>query len=220
MEKKPLNFVVKDAREAAKRLNEIVEKGGFNFDFGINEEYVTTVSKNSDGSTDKTKEKRFRLVGFVDMYVGEELAPLDAVRKDLKEVQEERKEMNRILNIMHKSSFAPMSIFLLLVAIFTLTFGILTIAKILPLPGDQLPIAIILVIIGALALGGSIALFILRRNKKLHLLSEEDEILRKDEELKNKEMEIDSRVPSWYKEALWRNEGSELRNASQHFILK
>lgn len=220
MEKKPLNIVVKDANEAAKRLNEVVEKGGAEFDFGINEEYLITVSKNSDGTTSESKQKVYRLIGFVDTCVGEELDSLNAVREDLKAVKKEREEMNRTLNIMNKSAFAPISILLLCIAIFTLVFGILTLAKVLPLPAGQIPIAIVLVVVGVLSLGGSIALFILRKNKKNALLARKDEILNSDEELKNKEKEIDSRTPSWYKNALWSAEGNTFKNASQRFELK
>ena len=220
MEKKPLNIVVKDANEAAKRLNEVVEKGGAEFDFGINEEYLITVSKNSDGTTSESKQKVYRLIGFVDTCVGEELDSLNAVREDLKAVKKEREEMNRTLNIMNKSAFAPISILLLCIAIFTLVFGILTLAKVLPLPAGQIPISIVLVVVGVLSLGGSIALFILRKNKKNALLARKDEILNSDEELKNKEKEIDSRTPSWYKNALWSAEGNTFKNASQRFELK
>ena len=220
MEKKPLVMVVKDARDAAKQLNEIVEKGGYNFDFGISEEYVTTVTKKSDGSTEQTIDKRFRLTGFVDTFVGEELNSLNAVREELKAVKKEREEMDRTLKIMNKSAFAPISILLLAIAIFTLTFGILTLAKILPLPGAQIPIAIVLTIVGVLAIGGSIALFILRLRKKKALLANEAEIIRQDNELKAKEGGIDSRVPQWYKDALWRAEGNQLINSTQRHILK
>lgn len=220
MEKKPLTLAVKDAKDAAKQLNEIVEKGGSNFDFGISEEYSTTVTKNSDGTTTEEKTKHYRITGFVDTYVNEELEPLNAVREDLKQAKKEREKMNRTLNVMNKCAFAPISIFLLCVAIFTLTFGILTVAKILPLPAGQIPIAITLIIVGALALGGSITLFILRRNKKKALLANKDEILRQDEELKTKEQEIDRRTPQWYKDALWTADGNTLKNASQKHIFK
>ena len=220
MEKKPLVMVVKDAQEGAKRLNEIVEEGGHNFDFGVMDEYVTTVTRNSDGSTSSSKEKHFRFTGFVDMFVGQELDSLNAVREELKASKKERAEMNRTLNVMNKSAFAPISILLLGIAIFTLTFGILTLAKILPLPEEQIAIAIVLTIVGALALGGSITLFIFRRKKKLALLANKDEILKQDEELKNKERSIDSRTPQWYKDSLWTAEGNKLRNASNKFILK
>lgn len=220
MEKKPLVMTAKNAKEAAKRLNEYVEKGGFNFDFGINEEYSTTVTKNSDGSTSETKEKYYRFTGFVDTYVGDELAPLTLVREDLRNVQKEREEMNRTLNIMNKSAFAPISIFLLAVAIVTLLLGILTVSNILPLPAGQLPIAIVLIVVGALALAGSIALAILRGNKKKALLANKDEINKQDEDLKNKENEINKRVPSWYKDALWSAEGNTIKNATQKHILK
>ena len=174
MEKKPVVMVVKDAEEAAKRLNELVEKGGYNFEIGFSDEYVTTVTRNSDGSTSSTKEKRHRITGFVDMYVGEELDSYNAVKEELHAVQKERKEFNRTLNIMNKCAFAPISIFLLIVAIITLSLGILTLAKLLPLPAGQIPIAIVLTVVGALALGGSITLYILRRKKKLELLSRKD----------------------------------------------
>lgn len=220
MEKKPVNIVVHDAREGARRLNEIVESGGFNFDIGINEEYVTTVTKHSDGTSSEEKEKVFRIIGFVDTYVGNELDSLNAVREDLKNIKKEREEMNRTLNVMNKSAFAPISIFLLIIALLLLTFGILTLAKILPLPAGQIPIAIVLVIVGTLALGGSIALFITRLNKKKALLANKDEIINKDNDLRNREAEIDSRTPSWYKNALWSYEGNTLRNASHRLTLK
>ena len=35
MEKKPIVMVVKDANDAAKKLNELVEKGYYSIDFGI-----------------------------------------------------------------------------------------------------------------------------------------------------------------------------------------
>ena len=89
MEKKPLTMVAKDAKDAAKKLNEYVEKGGFNFDFGISEEYSITVSKNSDGSTKEEKEKRYRFTGFVDTYIGDELKPLLDVRQELEDVKKE-----------------------------------------------------------------------------------------------------------------------------------
>ena len=220
MEKKPVNFVVHNAEEAAKRLNEIVEKGGFKFDIGINNEYVTTVTKNSDGSTSSEKQRVYRIIGFVDTYVGEELDSLNAVKEEIKTTKKEREEMNRTLNIMNKSAFAPISIFLLCVAVITLVLGILTLAKVLPLPAGQLPIAIVLTVVGVLALGGSIALFILRKNKKAKLLENKDEILSKDEELKERERNLDSRTPEWYKDALWTAEGNIFKNKSQRHELK
>ena len=220
MEKKPLTMVAKDAKDAAKKLNEYVENGGFNFDFGISTEYVITVGKNSDGSKSEEKEKRFRFTGFVDTYVDNELDSLKAVREDLENVKKEREEMNRTLKIMNKSAFAPISILLLCVAIITLTFGILTLASILPLPKEQIGIAIALTIIGALALAGSIVLAIFRGKKKKALLEKKDEILSQDQELQNKEKEIDKRVPRWYKDALWTAEGNIIKNASQRHELK
>lgn len=220
MEKKPLNIVVKDAKEAAKRLNEVVENGGFNFDFGINNEYVTTVSKNSDGSTTESKETVYRLIGFVDTYMGEELFELNSIKDEIKTIKSEREEMNRTLNVMNKSAFAPISILLLGVAVFTLVFGILTLVNVLPLPEEQKFISIILVIVGALALAGSITLFILRRNKKAKLLANKDEILKQDDDLKNKEKDLDNKTPQWYKDALWSAEGNVFKNASQRFELK
>ncbi len=220
MEKKPLVMVVKDAREAAKRLNEIVEKGGYNFDFGISNEYSITVTKNSDGSTKEEKERRFRITGFVDTYVGNELDSLNAVRDDLKAVKKEREEMNRTLNVMNKSAFAPISILLLGIAIFTLTFGILTLANILPLPAGQTPIAIVLTIVGALALGGSIALIILRKLKKNKLLANKDEILKQDADLKAREADVEIRLPRWYINALWTVEGNVIKNATQRHEFK
>ena len=187
MEKKPINFVVKSAREAEKELNAIVEKGGSEFDFGINPEYVTTVTKKSDGTT---------------------------------ETEKEREEMNRTLNVMNKSAFAPISIFLLAVAVFTLVFGILTLAKVLPLPAGQLPIAIVLTVVGVLALAGSIVLAVLRNNKKKALLERKDEILKQDQDLKEKESSVSNRTPQWYKDALWTSEGNTFKNASQRHTLK
>ena len=220
MEKKPVNFVVHNAQEAAKELNAIVEKGGYNFDFGINNEYVTTVTKNSDGSTTSEKQRVYRIIGFVDTYVGEELDSLNAVKEEIKTTKKEREEMNRTLNIMNKSAFAPISIFLLCVAVITLVLGILTLAKVLPLPAGQLPIAIVLTVVGVLALGGSIALFILRKNKKAKLLETKDEILSKDEELKERERNLDSRTPQWYKDALWTASGNTFKNSFEQHILK
>lgn len=220
MEKKPLNIVVKDANEAVKRLNEVVEKGGAEFDFGINEEYLITVSKNSDGTKSESKQKVYRLVGFVNTCVGDELDSLNEVREDLKATKKEREETNRTLNVMNKSAFAPISILLLAVAIFTLVFGILTLAKVLPLPAGQIPVAVALVVIGALSLAGSIALFILRKKKKNALLARKDEILSSDEQLKVKEREVEERTPAWYKKALWSAEGNTFKNASQRFELK
>ena len=220
MEKKPLTMVAKDAKDAAKKLNEYVEKGGFNFDFGISEEYSVTVTKNSDGTTKEEKEKRYRFTGFVDTYVGEELAPLQLVRNDLENIKKERAEMNRTLNVMNKSAFAPISILLLGIAVFTLLFGILTLAGILPLPPEQKGIAIALVIVGALALVGSILLAIFRGKKKKALLEKKDEILAQDNDLQKREHEIDERVPQWYKDALWSAEGNVVKNALQSHTLK
>ena len=220
MEKKPVNFVVHNAQEAAKELNAIVEKGGYNFDFGINNEYVTTVTKNSDGTTSKEKERVYRIIGFVDTYVGEELDSLNAVKKEMKATKKEREEMNRTLNVMNKSAFAPISILLLAVAIITLTLGILTLAKVLPLPAGQIPIAIVLTVVGVLALAGSIVLAVLRSNKKKALLEKKDEILKQDEDLKEKERNIDSRTPQWYKDALWTASGDTFQNKSQKHTLK
>ena len=219
MEKKPLVMVAKDARDAAKKLNEYVEKGGFNFDFGISEEYVYTVSKNSDGSKNEEKEKRYRFTGFVDTYVGDELNSLLEVREDLEKIKKERAEMNRTLKIMNKSPFAPISIFLLIVALITLTFGVLTLAKILPLPEEQIFIAVILTVVGALCLGGSILLAVLRGKKKRELLNNKEEVLKQDQDLKAREQEIDLRVPQWYKDALWTYEGNTIRNRTQRYTL-
>ena len=220
MDKKPIAMLTKDASDAAKRLNEFVENGAFNFDIGIMDEYVTTVTKKSDGTTEKTKEKHFRITGFADVYVGEELDSLNAVREDLKQVKKEREAMDRTLKIMNKSPFAPISILLLCVAIITLSLGILTLAKVLPLPAAQVPIAVVLTVVGVLALGGSIALAVVRKKKKDELLSRKGEILEQDDLLKQKEREIDNRVPQWYKDALWTGSGEVLKNSRQQFILK
>ena len=220
MEKKPVNFVVHKAEEAAKRLNEIVEKGGSEFDIGINPEYVITVTKNSDGTTKEEKERVYRIIGFVNMMVGPELDSLNAVKEEIKTTKREREEMNRTLNIMNKSAFAPISIFLLCVAVITLVLGILTLAKVLPLPAGQLPIAIVLTVVGVLALAGSIVLAVFRSKKKKALLERKDEILKQDEDLKERERNIDSRTPEWYKDALWTAEGNIFKNKLQRHELK
>ena len=220
MEKKPLNVVVKDARDGANRLNEYVEKGAFKFDFGVNKEYVITVTKNSDGSKKEEKEPRYRLIGFMDMYVGKELESLELVRNDLKNIKKERAEMNRTLNIMRKSAFAPISILLLGIAIFMLVFGILTLAGVLPLPPEQRGIAVVLVILGVFALAGSIVLAVFRGKKKKALLAREGEIANQDNQLQAREKELDSRVPQWYKDALWTVEGNTFKNASHRHELK
>ena len=220
MEKKPLVMVAKDASDAAKKLNEYVEKGAYEFDFGISLEYSITVTKRSDGSKSETKEKRYRFTGMMNTYVGDELNSLNEVRGDLEKVKKERAEMNRTLNVMNKSAFAPISILLLGVAIFTLLFGILTLTPALPLPKSQIGIAIALVIVGTLALAGSIVLAVFRSNKKKMLLAKKDEILKQDQDLQAKEKEIDSRVPQWYKDALWTVEGNAIKNALQRHELK
>ena len=220
MEKKPLVMVAKDANDAAKKLNEYVEKGAYAFDFGISQEYSITVTKRSDGSKSEVKEKRYRFTGMMNMYVGDELDSLNAVKGDLENVKKERVEMNRTLNIMNKSAFASISILLLGIAIFTLVFGILTLAGVLPLPKSQIGIAIALVVVGAFALAGSIVLTVLRSKKKQMLLEKKDEILKQDQDLQNKEKEIDSRVPQWYKDALWTVEGNAIKNALQRHELK
>ena len=220
MEKKPLNIVVKDARDGARELNEYVEKGAFKFDFGVNKEYVITVTKNSDGTKKEEKEPRYRLIGFMDMYVGKELESLELVRNDLKKIKKERQEMDRTLNVMRKSAFAPISVLLLCVALFTLAFGILTLAGILPLPPEQRGIAVVLVILGVLSLAGSIVLAVFRGKKKKELLSREGQIVAQDNELQAREKELDSRTPKWYKDALWSYEGNVIKNASQRLTLK
>ena len=220
MEKKPVNFVIRNAEQAAKELNKIVEEGGSEFDIGINPEYVITVTKNSDGTTKEEKERVYRIIGFVNMMVGPELDSLNAVKEEMKTAKKEREEMNRTLNLMNKSAFAPVSILLLGIAIFTLVFGILTLAGVLPLPDSQIAIAIILVIVGALALGGSIILAIFRNKKKQALLAKKDEILAQDQDLNNREKDLDNRIPKWYKNALWKAEGNTIKNAAQSFVLK
>ena len=220
MEKKPLVFVAKDAKDAAKQLNEYVEKGAYNFDFGISQEYAITVTKKTDGSTEEEKERRYRFTGFIDTYVGDELNSLNEVREDLENIKKERAEMNRTLNVMNKSAFAPISILLLGIAVITLVFGILTLAKLLPLPPEQIGIAIALTIVGILALAGSIVLAIFRGKKKKALLEKKDEILEQDQDLKEKEQNIDNRVPQWYKDALWTSEGNVIKNKSQRHELK
>lgn len=221
MEKKPITMLVKDAHEAAKRLNELVEKGAYEFDFGITDEYVTTVTKNSDGTTERTKEKHFRITGFANTYVGEELDSLNNVREDMKKIKNEREEMNRTLDVMNKSPFAPISIFLLGVGLVTEILGLLTSLKVLPIPEAQFGIAIALCIVGVLAIGGSIGLCLVRNNKRKVLLTRKDEIEKENEALKSRELEIDSRVPQWYKDALWTAEGDVLKSAIQtHNLVK
>ena len=220
MEKKPVNFVIRTASQAAKELNAIVEKGGSEFDFGINQEYVITVTRNSDGSTSEEKERVYRIIGFVNMMVGPELDSLNAVKDEMKTAKKEREELNRTLNIMNKSAFAPISIFLLAVAVITLALGILTLANVLPLPAGQTPIAVVLTVVGVLALAGSIVLAVLRSKKKKALLERKDEILKQDQDLKEKENNIDSRTPQWYKDALWTAEGNTFKNKTQRHELK
>ena len=218
MEKKPVNFVVKSAYEAEKRLNEIVENGGAFFDIGVNPEYVNNVTVNSDGSKTTTKERVYRIIGFVDMYVGNELDPLNAVREEIKAMKKERAEMNKTLRIMNRSLFTPIVILLLIVALITLTFGILTLASILPLPAGQTPIAIVLTIVGVLALGGAVTIMVLRGKKKKELLSRKDEVRQQDAELKAREADLSGRTPQWYKDALWSVEGIIVRNASVNLV--
>ena len=220
MEKKPLVMVAKDAKDAASKLNEYVEKGAYEFDFGISQEYSITVTKRSDGSKSEVKEKRYRFTGMMNMYVGDELDSLNAVKGDLENAKKERAEMNRTLNIMNKSAFAPISILLLGIAIFTFVFGILTLAGVLPLPKSQIGIAIALVVVGTFALAGSIVLAVFRSKKKKMLLEKKDEILKQDQDLQAKEKEIDNRVPEWYKDALWTVEGNAIKNALQRHELK
>ena len=220
MEKKPLVMVAKDAKDAASKLNEYVEKGAYEFDFGISQEYSITVTKRSDGSKSEVKEKRYRFTGMMNMYVGDELDSLNAVKGDLENAKKERAEMNRTLNIMNKSAFAPISILLLGIAIFTFVFGILTLAGVLPLPKSQIGIAIALVVVGTFALAGSIVLAVFRSKKKKMLLEKKDEILKQDQDLQAKEKEIDNRVPQWYKDALWTVEGNAIKNALQRHELK
>ena len=220
MEKKPLNIVVKDARDGVRELNEYVEKGAFKFDFGVNKEYVITVTKNSDGTKKEEKEPRYRLVGFMDMYAGKELDSLNLVREDMKKMKKERAEMNKTLNVMKKSAFAPISILLMGISVFTLVFGILTLAGVLPLPPEQIGIAVVLVIVGVLALAGSIVLAVFRGKKKRELLQREGQIISQDQELQAREAELDSRVPQWYKDVLWSYEGNVIKNASQRLTLK
>ena len=220
MEKKPLVMVAKDAKDAASKLNEYVEKGAYEFDFGVSQEYSITVTKRSDGSKSEVKEKRYRFTGMMNMYVGDELDSLNAVKGDLENTKKERAEMNRTLNIMNKSAFAPISILLLGIAIFTLVFGILTLAGVLPLPKSQIGIAIALVVVGTFALAGSIVLAVFRSKKKKMLLEKKDEILKQDQDLQAKEKEIDNRVPEWYKDALWTVEGNAIKNALQRHELK
>ena len=220
MDKKPLVMVAKDAKDAAKKLNEYVENGAFDFDFGIIPEYSVTVTKHSDGSTSEEKERRYRFTGFYQTYQGEELDSWNKVKEDLEKVKKERAELNRTLDIINKSPFAPISILLLGVALFTLIFGILTLAGVLPLPKSQIGIAIALVVVGVLSLGGSIALAILRNNKKKMLLEHKDEYNQQDQDLKAKEQEINSRIPDWYKKAFWTAEGNVIKNSSQTHTLK
>lgn len=220
MEKKPLVMVAKDAKDAASKLNEYVEKGAYEFDFGISQEYSITVTKRSDGSKSEVKEKRYRFTGMMNMYVGDELDSLNAIKGDLENAKKERAEMNRTLNIMNKSAFAPISILLLGIAIFTLVFGILTLEGVLPLPKSQIGIAIALVVVGTFALAGSIVLAVFRSKKKKMLLEKKDEILKQDQDLQAKEKEIDNRVPEWYKDALWTVEGNAIKNALQRHELK
>lgn len=220
MEKKPLVMVAKDSVDAAKKLNEYVEKGGFKFDMGMSTEYAITVTKNSDGTKSETKEKRFRFTGFVHTYVGKELDSLNLVRADMQKLKKEREEMNRTLNLLNKSAFAPISIFLLIVGIITFAFGFLTLIKVLPLPPEQIGIAVVLTIVGVLALTGSILLAVFRSKKKKALQARRGEIERNDQNLQAREAELDSRVPQWYKDALWRAEGNYIRNATQKFELK
>ena len=92
MEKKPINFVIRNAQGAVKELNAIVEKGGAEFDFGINPEYVITVTKNSDGTTKEEKERVYRIVGFANMMVGEELDSLNAVKEEIKSSKKKEKK--------------------------------------------------------------------------------------------------------------------------------
>ena len=46
-----------------------------------------------------------------------------------------------------------------------------------------------------------------------------DEILKSDSKLKAKEDEVNSRVPQWYKDALWTSEGNTFKNSRQTFKL-
>lgn len=220
MEKKPINIVVKDSRQAARELNEFVEKGAFKFDVGVNKEYVITVSKGSDGVKKEEKEPRYRIIGFMDMYQGKELDSLNAVKDDLKKVQKEREEMDRTLKVMNKSAFAPISVFLLLVGLLVFTFGVLTIGGALPIPPEQRGIAIFLIILGVFAIAGSIVLAVFRGKKKKALLERKDDVLSKDANLQAREAEVNSRVPQWYKNALWTVEGNAVRNVTTRLELK
>lgn len=220
MAKHPVNFTAQDAKQAANKLNDFVEKGGYQFDIGVNEEYVNTVSRNSDGSTRTEKEKVFRIIGFVDCKEGPELDEYTKVKDERKALKKEREELDRKLKLLNGKAFGPLSIFLMCVGLFCLFFGIMTIARVLPLPEEQKGIAIALIIVGALAAAGCVLATVFRSKKVKALQANRPEIEKADASLKERESSVDSKTPAWYKDALWEAKGDLLINKTAQFTLR
>lgn len=217
MGKKPINMLVKNANEAEKRLNDYVEDGGSDFRIGISTEYVTTTVVNSDGTKSYRKEKRYRIMGFVDTVSQSEVEALKSVKKEMNAMKNARDAMNRKLNIMNKRPFAPLSVLLLCSGILMFALGILTITGVLPLPSEQKTIALVLTILGAVCIAGSFITYAVRKKKKTALLAIKDQVLKEDAELVEKERAFDVKVPDWYKKAHWHVEGSTLFNSANRF---
>lgn len=221
MTKKPINVVVKGAKEAVKRLNEQVEEGCCDFShIGVNPETVTTVSRSSDGNTTKTTETVYRLVGLADAVDGEELEEFNAWKAKHDPLKKKRTDLNYTLALLNGKPMNKLSIFMFIVSVVFLAFGLLTLFKVLPLPESQIGIAIGLVIAGALLDAGAILVIVLRAKKIKKLNERRDEIEKEDASLKAEEDALKSEEPSWYGRALFTYKGTLVSNSQVQWDLK
>ena len=221
MNKKPINFTAKDLKDAQRKLNDLVDEGMANFkDIGVNPEAVTTVSYSSDGTKREEKETVYRFIGLGEVVDEEQINELKEWTSRRETLKKERDELNRKLTYLNGKPFGPLSILLLCVGLFCGILGILTVAKVLPIPEEQNVIPIILIIVAVLAIAGCVLATVLRTKKIKGMQANRVEIEDADKALKDKENNFENDEPLWHKNAIFRIENDTLVNNDTTFKLE
>ena len=218
MSQKPVNFTGKNPKDICKQLNELVDQGIYGFErTNILTEYVTTVTKNSDGSSSEKKEPVWRIFGLAESCTELEMNDFYGWKQKNDVAKKEREELDRSLKLLNGKAFGPLSIFLAIVGMICATLGILTVSKVLPLPEEQIFIAIILIVVGLLSICGCVLATVLRSKKIKGLQSQRSSLEEKDAQLKERELELKGEEPTWHAEAIFQYKDKLVWNAHRTF---
>lgn len=220
MSQTPVNFTAKNAKDACEKLNELVDRGIFGFEhIGIMTEYVKTVTKNSDGTTSEKREPVWRFMGLAESANEQEMSDLIQWKAKRDELKPQLEESERRFKLLNGKAFGPLSVFLLIAGLICGVLGVLALAKVLPIPPEQIGISIGLTIGGVVCIGGAVLAAVLRGKKIKGMQGDRASIEETYSKLKEKEMELKGEEPTWHAEAIFQYKDKMVYNAHRTFEL-